>query len=171
MRSPRRRGPFDETPDSSVGRLLPALSVMVGSCVTIWPTIASFPFLPPVGLLMLLAWRLNRREAIPVWAPLALGLFDDLVSGQPFGLGITTWTLCFFMIDLIDERLVFRDFWQNWLIAAGGTAFYLICGRLVAVPFGTHVDTVLLLQVTTSVLLFPVISLLCAWLDRDYEPA
>ena len=66
---------------------------------------------------------------------------------------------------------MFRDFWQNWLIAAGGTAFYLICGRLVAVPFGTHVDTVLLLQVLTSVLLFPVISLLCAWLDRDYEPA
>ncbi|WP_346731975.1 rod shape-determining protein MreD [Sphingomonas sp. GC_Shp_3] len=120
---------------------------------------------------MLLAWRLIRADALPIWAPLALGLFDDLVSGQPLGLGIATWTICFFMIDMIDERLMFRDFWQNWLIAAGGTAFYLVVGRLTAVRFGAPVDTVLLLQVLASIMLFPVISLLCAWLDRDYEPA
>jgi len=167
----RHRGPFDEAPETRLSRLLPAISVMLGSCVTLWPTIAGFPFLPPVGLLMLLAWRLIRADALPIWAPLALGLFDDLLSGQPFGLGIATWAMCFFMIDLIDERLMFRDFWQNWLIAAGGTAFYLVVGRLTAVPFGAPVDTVLLLQVLASIMLFPVVSLLCAWLDRDYEPA
>jgi rod shape-determining protein MreD len=144
---------------------------MVGSCVTLWPTVATFPFLPPIGLLMLLSWRLIRADALPVWAPLALGLFDDLLSGQPFGLGITTWTLCFFTIDLIDARLMFRDFWQNWLIAAGAVAFCLMVGRFAAVPLGAHVDTVLLLQLAISIMVFPVISLLCAWLDRDYEPA
>jgi rod shape-determining protein MreD len=167
----QRRGPFDEAPETSLTRFIPAVSVMLGSCMALWPTIASFPFLPPVGLLMLLSWRLIRADALPVWAPLALGLFDDLLSGQPFGLGITTWAICFFMIDLIDERLMFRDFWQNWLIAAGGTAFYLLAGRFVAVPLGAHVDTVLWLQIFVSIMLFPVVSLLCAWLDRDYEPA
>lgn len=170
MRSPRR-GPFDEPPETGLSRFLPAISVMLGSCVTLWPTIAPFPFLPPTGLLMLLAWRLIRPDALPVWAPLALGLFDDLLSGQPFGLAITTWTICFFMIDLIDERLMYRDFWQNWLIAAGGTGFYLLAGRFVAVPIGAQVDTALWLQIFASIMLFPVVSLLCAWLDRDYEPA
>lgn len=170
MRAPRR-GPFDEAPDTSLVRLMPALTVMVASCATLWPTIASFSFLPPFGLLMLLSWRLLRPNAIPVWGPLGLGLFDDLLSGQPFGLALTTWTLCFFMIDLIDQRLVYRDFWHNWLIAAGGTAFYLIAGRFVASPFTAHVDTALVLQLLVSIMLFPVVSLLCAWLDRDYEPA
>jgi rod shape-determining protein MreD len=170
MRS-QRRGPFDEAAETRLSRFIPAISVMLGSCMAIWPTIASFPFLPPIGLLVLLAWRLIRAEALPIWAPLALGLFDDLLSGQPFGLAITTWAICFFMIDLIDERLMFRDFWQNWLIAAGGTTFYLLAGRFVAVPFGAHVDTVLWLQIFASIMLFPVVSLLCAWLDRDYEPA
>ena len=171
MRPPRKRGPFDEAPDSTWIRIRPAVSVMAASTLVIWPMVVHFPILPPFGLLVLLGWRLMRPDAIPIWAPLGLGLYDDLLSGQPFGSAMTMWMLCFFMIDLIDQRLVFRDFWQNWLIAAGGTAFCLSFARLTASPLAAHVDTALLLQILVSVMLFPVVSLLCAWLDRDYEPA
>jgi rod shape-determining protein MreD len=70
------------------------------------------------------------------------------------------------MIDLIDQRLVFRDFWQDWLIAAGAIGFCLIAGRLVAAPIGAHVDTVLLVQIVISTMLFPLVARFCAWLDR-----
>lgn len=163
------RGPFDEAPDRSLGRFVPALGVIAGSSLTLWPIVASFPLLPPFGLLMLLGWRLARPERMRVWAPLPLGLYDDLVSGQPLGSAMLLWTLCFFMVDLIDQRVVFRDFWQDWLIAAGAIAFCLIAGRLVTAPFDAHVDTVLLLQVIVAVLLFPLAARLCVMLDGGEE--
>ena len=69
-------------------------------------------------------------------------------------------------IDLLDQRLVWHDFWQDWLLAAGGIASCLILGRLIASPIGAHVDTVLLLQVIVSIMLYPVMTRLIAWLDR-----
>ena len=156
---------FDEAPDSIWRHVLPALTVLAASTLTLWPFVASFPVLPPLGLMLLLAWRLTRPEALRIWAPLPLGLFDDLLSGQPLGNAMLLWTLCFFMIDLIDQRLVFRDFWQDWLIAAGGLGFCLIAGRLVAAPLGAHVDTALLLQIVVSIMLFPLAARLCAWFD------
>ena len=160
------KGAYDEEPAIGWRKAVPAGTIMLGSLITIWPFIASFPFLPPFGLMMLLGWRLTRPDIFRIWAPLPLGFFDDLVSGQPLGNAMLLWTLCFFMIDLIDQRLVFRDFWQDWLIASGAIGFCLIAGRLIAAPIGAHVDTVLLLQIVISAMLFPLVARLCAWLDR-----
>lgn len=148
---------------------LAPLSVIVGSLVTLLPVIATVPFLPPFGLMMLLGWRLHRPDALRVWAPVPLGLFDDLVSGQPLGFAMLVWTLCFLVIEVIDTRLMWRDFWQDWLIAAGAIGGCQILGRFVAAPFGAHVDTVLLLQIAAAILIFPGIYRLCAWFDSDYR--
>ena len=163
------RSPFDEAPDHGFARFVPALSVVAGSALTLWPLIVTVPMLPPFGLLMLLGWRLTRSESLRVWAPLPLGLFDDLVSGQPLGSAMLLWTLCFFMIDLIEQRLVFRSFGQDWLIATGAVAFCLILGRSVTTPLGAHVDTVLMLQIAITALLFPLATRVCAMLSGDEE--
>ena len=146
---------------------LAPLSVMLGSLMTLVPVVAVVPFLPPFGLMVLLGWRMLRGDSMRVWVPVLLGLFDDLVSGQPLGSAMLLWTLCVLAIDVLDTRLVWRDFWQDWLIASGAIGFCLIAGRLVASPFGAHVDTALLLQILASAALFPLIYRLCAWLDRD----
>ncbi len=151
--------------------VVPAVSVLAGSSITLLPVIFTFPVLPPFGLIMLLGWRLTRPDALPVWAPLLLGLFDDLISGQPFGSAMLLWTVSFLVVDLLDQRLVWHDFWQDWLLAAGAIASCLILGRLIASPIGAHVDTVLLLQVIVSIMLYPVIIRLIAWLDRKRTPA
>lgn len=166
MKPPRSLGQRQEPPRAL---WVAPLSVMAGSLVTLLPVVTSFPILPPFGLLVLLGWRLRRPELLPVWAPAPLGLFDDLVSGQPFGCATLLWTLVFLALQLIDTRLVWRDFWQDWLIAAGGTGAFLILARFVATPFGAHVDTTLLLQLALSILLYPLIARLCARLDP--EPA
>lgn len=146
-------------------RWLAPLSIVIGSLVTIAPFKASFPLLPPFGLMMLLAWRLHRPDLLKPWAPALLGLVDDLVSGQPLGNSMLFWTMSFIMIDVLDTRIVWRDFFQDWLLAAGAIGFCLIGGRLVAVPLGAHVDTVLLVQVLVSIALFPVLSRLVTRLD------
>jgi rod shape-determining protein MreD len=99
-------------------------------------------------------------------APVPLGLVDDMMSGQPLGSAMLLWTLCFIIIDILDTRLVWRDFWQDWLIAAGAAGFCLIAGRLLATSFTAHVDTALLLQILVCAALFPLVSSFCGWLDR-----
>lgn len=146
---------------------LAPLSVVLGSMMTLLPFVTTVPLLPPFGLMMLLGWRLVRGDSMKVWAPVLLGFFDDMVSGQPLGSAMLLWTVCVLIVDVLDTRLVWRDFWQDWLIASGAIAFCLIAGRLVATPFTAHVDTALLFQIVISAALFPVIARFCAWLDRD----
>lgn len=154
-----------KTDTSSRANWLAPLSIMVCTLVTLVPFKASFPILPPFGLLLLLAWRLHRPDLLKPWAPVLLGLLDDLVSGQPLGSSMLLWTISFITIDVLDTRIVWRDFWQDWLLAAGAICFCLIGGRLVASPLGTHVDTMLLVQILISVALFPVLSRLVSRLD------
>lgn len=146
---------------------LAPLSVVLGSMATLLPVVATVPFLPPFGLMMLLGWRLVRGDSMKVWMPVPLGFVDDMLSGQPLGSAMVLWTLAILMVDVLDTRLVWRDFWQDWLIASGAIGLVLIGGRLVATPFGAHVDTALLLQIVVSAALFPVIARFCAWLARD----
>lgn len=147
-------------------RVLPWASVMAGSLLTVLPLGATLPLLPPFGLLTLLAWRLLAPLALRVWAPALLGFFDDLVSGQPAGSATLLWTLAYFLVDLMEARSGMRDFLQSWLMAAAAIALCLAGGRLVATPLHAHVDTVLLTQIVMSVLLFPLVAQLVAWVDR-----
>lgn len=161
--------PLGRTDERTRASWLAPLTVVLGSMVTLMPAVATFPFLPPFGLLLLLAWRLHKAELLKVWAPLPLGLFDDMLSGQPIGSAMTLWTLCFIAIDVLDTRLVWRDYWQDWLIASGAIGFCLIAGRIVATPFTAHVDTALLLQIVMTAALFPLFTRFVAWLDRAPE--
>lgn len=163
--SPASGGAFAEEIPAARVRAIPIVSVMAGSLVTVVPVIATFPVLPPLGLMVLLAWRLARPETMRIWAPVPFGLFDDLVSGQPLGSAILLWTMGFIAIDLLDQRLVSRDFWQDWALAAGAIVLALTGGRLIATPFRAHVDTLILFQGIAAVLLYPFVTRLVAWLD------
>ncbi len=161
--------PLGRTEERTRASWLAPLTVVLGSMGTILPMIATFPFLPPFGLLMLLAWRLHKAEVLKVWAAVPLGLLDDMFSGQPLGSAMTFWTLCFLAIEVLDTRLVWRDYWQDWLIASGAIGFCLIAGRIVATPFTAHVETAVLLQILVSAALFPLLSRFVARLDREPE--
>lgn len=167
MRRPAEFIPLGASEERSRIAWLAPLSVVLGSLVTLLPFVATFPFLPPFGLLILLAWRLTQADAVKVWSVPLLGLTDDMLSGQPIGSAMLFWSLCFILIDVLDTRLVWRNFWQDWLIASGSIAFCLIATRLVAAPLSAHVDTALLLQIIVCSALFPLASRLCLRLDRD----
>lgn len=158
--------PFEAPLQQSPARALPWLTVMGGSLLTIVPVAATLPLLPPFGLLVMLAWRLLAPLALRRWAPALLGLFDDFLSGQPLGSAMLLWTLTFFLIDLFDQRTLFRGFMQDWLIAAVAVTFCLVGGRFIATPIGAHVDFVLVAQIAVSIFLFPAAARFVAWVDR-----
>ena len=156
------------TPALSVkARAVPIVSTMIGSLVpALLPVIAQAPVLPPLGLMSLLAWRLLRPGFWAVWAPLPLGFFDDLVSGQPVGSAMLCWTLAFLAIEASERSVLWRDYVQDWLVAAAAIAGCLIGGYFLALFAGGAAPILAIVpQILASMLLFPIVARLCARLD------
>ncbi len=146
---------------------LPWISIMLGSLLPMLFIATALPLVPPTGFLMLVAWRLVRPGLLPVWAGLPLGFFDDLFSGQPLGSGILLWSLAMIAIELLDRRIPWRTFAQDWIVAVVAVLAYLLAGLVVsgASP-GSPVLVALGPQALLAVLLFPATARLVARLDR-----
>ncbi|CAM3242742.1 Rod shape-determining protein MreD [Sphingomonas antarctica] len=157
-----------QQPLPPIARLaLPVVSIMLGSLLVLIPVIATVPVVPSFGFLMLLGWRLLRGDLIAPWAGIPLGLFDDLFSGAPLGTGMASWTFALLVIEAIDRRVLFRDAWQDWGIAAGLIAMQLLMawalsGLTGAIPY----PYLLAPQWLCSILCYPLAVRLAAWLDR-----
>jgi rod shape-determining protein MreD len=146
----------------------PILSVMLGSLsATLVPVIAQTPLLPPFGLLIFLAWRVLRPEIWPLWIGVPLGLFDDLMSGQPIGSAVFLWTVVLLALDLEGQRHFWRDYWHGWFTTALALAFAIGGGWLIVRIAGQGGSVVQILpQIVYSIGLFPLIVRICAALDR-----
>ena len=148
-------------------RLVPVAATMAGSLTQTLPMIASAPVLPPAGLLMLLAWRLLRPEIWHAWVALPLGLFDDLVGGHPLGSGMTLWTTSFLLLDMIDDRLIWRDYWVEWMVAALLIVGCMASGwAIAALTVADGAIAGIIPQAAITIFCFPAMVRLCAALDR-----
>lgn len=158
---------YERPPTLSLrARATPIVSTMLGSLVTMLPIIVEAPVLPPFGLMVLLAWRLLRPGLLPVWIPLPLGLFDDLASGQPVGSAMLSWTVTFLIIDASERSLVWRDYLQDWLIAAAAISGCIVAAYGLALLAGGKAPILVIMpQLFASILLFPAVARLCARLD------
>lgn len=147
----------------------PIVTVMLASLIpSMIPMIAQSPIVPPLGLMMLLGWRLMRPEIWPLWIGLPLGLFDDIVTGHPVGTAMCLWTLMLVLIDSISIRLIWRDYVQDWLIASPAIIIviamswlFMDLGKGAGGPLTRTVP-----QMVAGAMLFPIVQRLCARLDR-----
>jgi rod shape-determining protein MreD len=107
------------------------------------------------------------REIWPVWMALPLGLFDDMFSGQPMGSAMMLWTLVFLVIEVFDRRMIWRDYKEDWALAAGMIAGVLSGGLVIAnmTGGGTH-WYIIMPQIALSILCFPMVVRFCAMIDR-----
>ncbi|MEQ9662333.1 MAG: rod shape-determining protein MreD [Parasphingopyxis sp.] len=147
--------------------LIPSASVIAGSLLPIIPIIAQSPILPPLGIMIFLGWRFLRPEIWPIWAGLPLGLFDDLISGNPIGAGMMLWTIALMVLDLANNRMVWRDYWMDWLLAGTALTLYILVMMVLTTLTGGGWTLVPILpQILLTVMLFPLVLRLCARLDR-----
>jgi rod shape-determining protein MreD len=146
----------------------PVVTVMLGSALTFLPVIAQSPVMPPFGLLLLLSWRLLRPELWRAWIGLPLGLFDDIMSGQPIGSAVFLWTVTLIAIDFVEQRLMWRDYWQDWIIAGAAILFCIAGGVVLArLTGGGEVRFLLVVpQMLWTIMLFPFVIRQCARIDR-----
>ncbi|WP_349512138.1 rod shape-determining protein MreD [Erythrobacter sp. NFXS35] len=146
---------------------VPYLSIMLGSLLPVLLIADVMPLVPPLGFLVLLAWRLMRPGLLPLWAGAPLGAFDDLVSGQPFGSAVLLWSLAMIAIELIEARFPWRGFWQDWFTAALAAALYWVAALMLSgAPVTPELLVVALPQALLSVLIYPILVRMVASLDR-----
>ena len=158
---------IDRAPSQILAVGVPWATILAGSLTPFLPIISPAPLLPPLGFLIMIAWRLMRPGLLPLWAGLPLGLFDDLFSGQPMGSATLLFSLTLIAIDLLEVRFPWRSFWQDWLTASILTALYLSAAALISGAKLTLIQLqVIGPQLLLSVIVFPIIARMVALLDR-----
>lgn len=146
----------------------PIACVLIASAIpAILPVIAQVPTLPPFGLLLLVGWRLLHHELWPLWIGAPLGLFDDIMSGAPLGTSVLLWSLVMMAIEIADTRLLWRDYWHDWLIAIAVCLVVLVGSTVLGWIAGSRAPLHLVVpQLFWSALLYPLIVRAIAWIDR-----
>lgn len=148
-------------------RYVPLASTILACFLNALPIIVSTPVVPDFAFLVLLAWRLLRPE---IWSPttaIPLGLLNDLVAGHPLGQSVALWTATFLIMDVIDSRVAWRDYWMDWLLAAVFILAYTFGDWTIGRWMGSTAQfAVLWPQIGASILLFPVVARVVLMLDR-----
>ncbi len=158
---------INRTASPLIARTVPWATVALGSIVPAWLLIASAPILPPLGFLILIAWRQLRPGLLPVWAGLPLGLIDDIYSGQPMGCAILLWSIASIVLDIVEARLPWRNFVMEWLVAAGLISAYILLGLGLANIAGASTPLfVIVPQIVISILIYPLVGRIVGAFDR-----
>ena len=158
---------INRAPSPILARGVPWASVMLLSLVPFAPLFVSAPIVPPLAFMALLAWRMLRPGMLPVWAGAPLGAFDDLYSGQPFGSAVLLWSVAMLVMELVDVRLRWRGFVQDWALAAALIAGYLVLAMLLAnLTGGAAPVRTILPQIALAVVSHPLVTRLVAAFDK-----
>jgi rod shape-determining protein MreD len=146
---------------------VPAATVVAASLLSALPIVATSGWYPDFGFLALIGWRLLRSDPWPAWWAAPLGLANDLITGEPVGLSVALWSATMLLLDLIDRRTMWRDYWIEWALAA----MLLLLNEIVswwsagilgaATPFSMLMPPLLI-----SIFVFPVAAWLVARIDR-----
>lgn len=96
---------------------IPAASVVAASFLSALPIISTSGWFPDFAYLVLIGWRLLRSDPFPAWWAAPLGLVNDLVSGWPIGQSVLIWSATMLLLDVLDRRTIWRDYWMEWAFA------------------------------------------------------
>ena len=148
-------------------RYVPIASTILACLVNVLPIIVSTPIIPDFAFLVLLAWRLLRPEMWSVTTAIPLGLLNDLLAGHPLGQSAALWTAIFLIMDLVDSRVAWRDYWMDWMLAAVFILGYTFGDWAIGRWMGSTAEFgILWPQIGASILLYPVVARIVLVLDR-----
>ena len=148
-------------------RFVPVVSTVLAILLGLFPLVVTSPLMPDIGFLVLITWRLLRPEIWMPTAALGLGLFDDLISGHALGQSMALWTTIFLALDIIENRVGYKDFWFDWLYAALAIIFHAFGIWYIAALMGSSAPFSLLWpQIAFTILAYPAMARLILSLDR-----
>ena len=150
-----------------LARWVPALSVLAASLLNALPIVSTSGWYPDFGFLTLVAWRLLRSDPWPAWWAAPLGLANDLLAGLPIGLSVFLWSSSMLILDVLDRRTMWRDYWIEWVLAALLLLATAWVHWRVAAAVGANLPfSMTLPPLLISIFVFPVVAWLVANIDR-----
>lgn len=76
------------------------------------------------------------------------------------------WTVVLLGLEMIDRRMVWRDFWQDWGLAAVIITATVLGALAIANVTGGNTSAIVMLpQIIVSIALFPLLARGCAMID------
>lgn len=148
-------------------RFVPLVSTVAAMLMSLLPIVTYALWIPNIGFLILISWRLMRPEIWPAQVALGFGLAADLISGAPLGQSMLLWTLIFLGMDYADRLLGVRDYWLDWLLAAAAIAFHSFGVWTIALLMGAKVSPWLMVpQLCLTILAYPLAARFILRLDR-----
>lgn len=148
-------------------RFVPAASVVIAILLSALPIVVQIGWLPDLGFLTLIAWRLRRADVWPAWWAAPLGLLNDAVTGSPIGQSVAVWTLAMLVLDFADQRTTWRDYWIEWALAALLILMNDAAQWQVAAWTGAKLAFIKAMpNLLISTASFPLLAWAVAWIDR-----
>jgi rod shape-determining protein MreD len=146
---------------------IPAFTVVVAALLVALPIVSNTGWYPDFGYLVFISWRLLRADPWPAWWAAPLGLVNDLFTGYPIGFSIALWSATMLVLDLIDRRTMWRDYWIEWVLAAVLlTIDEWLQWRLAAVAGARVPFTKMLPPLAISICVFPLSAWIVSRIDR-----
>ncbi|MFL6735117.1 MAG: rod shape-determining protein MreD [Sphingomicrobium sp.] len=143
------------------------MTVVLASLLTALPIVTNRGWFPDFGFLVFISWRLLRSDPWPAWWAIPLGLFNDLAGGWPVGQSIAFWSATMLLLDLVDRRTMWRDYWIEWALACvlllmnGWFQWRLAAAAAANVPYFATLP-----QLLISIFVFPLAAWLVSRTDR-----
>ncbi len=160
LRSLRQKAPPAFAP------YIPAGSVVLASLLAALPLISSQGWYPDFGFLLFLGWRLLRSDPWPSWWAAPLGFINDLFTGTALGYSVALWCATMIVLDLVDRRTMWRDYWIEWMLAAVLiSADELLQWRVAKAIDAAPPLVAIVPPVVISVLVFPLVAWLVGRID------
>ena len=145
---------------------VPAASVVVGILFCALPIVVENGWFPDIGFLMLIGWRLRRPDVWPAWWAAILGLLNDALSGSPIGLSVAVWTGAMLLTEIAERRILWKDYWIEWALAALLIAMNEAAEWQVAAWMGARVPfTAVIPPLFISIAAFPIFAWAVGWID------
>ncbi|MEO5772573.1 MAG: rod shape-determining protein MreD [Sphingomicrobium sp.] len=151
----------------SLARVIPAASVVFAILLSALPIVSTSGWYPDFGFLTLIAWRLLRSDPWPAWWAAPLGLVNDLIIGWPVGQSIAFWSATMLVLDLVDRRTIWRDYWIEWAVACllllinAWVQWWIAATVGADLPFRSAVPALLI-----SIFVFPIAAWTVSRIDR-----
>ena len=146
---------------------VPATTVIFASLLAALPIVGVSGWYPDFGYLVFIGWRLLRADPWPAWWAAPLGFVNDLFTGYPVGFSIALWSATMLVLDLIDRRTMWRDYWIEWMVATVLIALDEWLQWRVARLSGADIPfTMMLPQMLISICAFPLSAWLVSRVDR-----
>ena len=131
------------------------------------PLLVPVPVLPQLALLGIFVWSTFQPGLMPPWVGFLIGIVADLLFGQPVGVNATLFAAAAAFVRTFEARYGHHAHGFDWGMAAALSGVFVVMTWQALALAGRPVPLAPLgWQALTSIIAYPLVVALCAFVQR-----